>query len=349
MTPLLSPKRIQAAQKWVAAGLVFAMVAALFVVAWNVPPTMVFPLMKAQGGGKTQSVILVEPLVEAVIPVVSRRSDRPADEDALFGDELSANGLSAAFARINYRLDEVIAGKNSVPRLFISAMPPDLQQVVESRRRKVLFFQTMLPLVLQANEEILKDRRRLWGVSAKINMGLRLDGSDRLWLSVMADRYRVKDADIEKLLIRMDIIPPSQALAQAAEESGWGTSRFVRQGNAIFGQWTASQDTGLVPLKRDPGMTHKVKTFETLLDSVRAYMRNLNTHRVYGDFRKMRARIRRDGAPLDGWRLTGYLEDYSQRGMFYINDLRSIIKTNGLSRLDGVRLKTSASSYAQGT
>lgn len=250
----------------------------------------------------------------------------------------SASSLSDAFGRMGYKLDSVIEGSQPVPRLFLSSLPNDLSQVAENSERKEIFFRSVLPLVLQANEEILADRRRLWKLRYQTRLGQKAGPADRLWLQVMGEMYRVKRGDIDALLTRIDIVPPSLALAQAAEESGWGTSRFVREGNAMFGQWTFSSKKGLVPTDREEGKTHKVRAFDSLIDSVRAYALNLNSNRAYRELRRERAQLRRNGNAIDGRILAGTLKRYSQRGEAYIVGLRGLIDSNGLSSLDDARL-----------
>ncbi len=250
--------------------------------------------------------------------------------------------LSDTFTHLDYDLETVLSGKGRVPRLFLARLPRDLADVRDSKVRKAVFFQTLLPLILQVNEDLLADRRRLWKLQARQRLGQRLDAADRLWLSVMADRYRVKRGDVSALLHRVDVIPPSLALAQGAEESGWGTSRFVREGNAVFGQWTFSEDGNLVPRQRDEGKKHTIRAFDSILDSVRAYARNLNTHRAYRTLRHLRTTMRRNGEPIDGNVLAGTLTRYSERGLVYVETLRTIIRVNGLHRLDDARLHDSA-------
>ena len=247
--------------------------------------------------------------------------------------------LTKTFQRLDYDLDSVRAGKAEVPRLFLASLPGDLKEIRETRVRKSLFFQTVLPLVLQANEEILRDRRRLWKIHYQQSLGQKPGPADRLWLKVMAERYGVKKGGIEALLKRVDVIPPSLALAQAAEESGWGTSRFVREGNAVFGQWTFLDAGNLIPAKRDNGKLHKIKAFPSLLESVRAYARNLNTHAAYRQLRRVRHGLRVIGAPLEGLLLAENLKSYSQRGGEYVETIKVLIKTNNLHRLDDARLR----------
>jgi len=250
----------------------------------------------------------------------------------------TATALDKTFERMGYNLDAVKTGATQVPRLFLASLPSDMEKVREAKVRKKIFFKTVLPLVLQVNEEVLADRRRLWELAVRTKKGERLAAVDRLWLIVLAERYKVRRGDLVELIRRIDIIPPSLALAQAAEESGWGTSRFSKEANAIFGEWTFSGAEGLVPRRRDAGKKHRVRAFKSLLHSVRAYSRNLNTHRAYRGLRKMRQQMRRKGSPLEGRHLVDTLTSYSERGGDYVKTLRSIMVVNKLSALDGARL-----------
>ena len=263
------------------------------------------------------------------------------DDPDLFTSMVSrptVKGLRSAFSSMGYDLDSVLSGNDRVPRVFLASLPPDMATIRRAAVRKALFFKTVLPLILQINEEILAERRRLWRLRHRIAMGVGLDAVDRLWLTVMAERYAVERGDVDELLRRMDVIPPSLALAQSAEESGWGTSRFVREGNALFGQWVFVDVGHLVPRRREEGKRHKIKAFDSLIDSVRGYVRNLNTHRAYRDFRRAREAMRRQGKPVDGWVLAENLTRYSQRRRAYVRTIRTIIGTNNLRPLDDARL-----------
>jgi Bax protein len=251
----------------------------------------------------------------------------------------TASALAERFAAIGYEWDDVRALEDAVPRVFMARLPRDLPSVQEVDFRKSVFFRTMLPLVLKENERLREDRHRLLKLRAKSRLGFQLPAEDRLWLSAMADHYRLRSVDLDELVLRIDAIPVSLAIAQAAEESGWGTSRFAQKGNALFGQWTVESDRGIVPRDREPGKSHKIKVFETLHQSVAAYMRNLNSHRAYDEFRKMRAVARTSGDQPSGWALAGTLENYSQRGDAYIQSIRLIIDANDLQPLDTARFK----------
>lgn len=277
--------------------------------------------------------------VAAPVPVRPGKSELPGLQPAAgMAIRPTVRKLSDAFQRMGYDLQTVLSGDRRVPRLFLAGLPSDLAEIRDTTARKAIFFQTVLPLILQINEEILAERRRLWQLRHHLRLGERLNATDRLWLAVMAERYRVKRGDIDALLNRVDIVPVSLALAQSAEESGWGTSRFGREGNALFGMWTTARDGGMTPLNRDQGKTHKIKAYGSLLESVRSYVRNLNRHGAYKQFRSARAGMRRAGAPLEGAVLAGELTAYSQRGADYVATIRTIIEANGLSRLDDARL-----------
>lgn len=250
----------------------------------------------------------------------------------------TAAALDSTFEKLGYHWEAVTEDGSPVPRVFLARLPADIGKVPESSKRKAIFFRSVLPLVLQTNEEIAKDRKRLWRLHTQSKTGQKLAAVDRLWLIVLSERYKVKRGDIGALLKRVDIVPPSLALAQAAEESGWGTSRFSRLGNAIFGEWTFNEADGLVPKEREAGKRHRVKVFKSLLHSVRAYVRNLNSHRAYREFRAERDAMRRQGKALSGRKLVDTLKRYSERGQKYIKTLRSIMVVNKLGRLDDARL-----------
>jgi Bax protein len=253
-----------------------------------------------------------------------------------------AHALAESFDRMGYHLDRVREQGTPVPRVFLAEMPRDLHAVPEVSLKKTVFFQTMLPLILQENERILADRHRLIRLKAELALGGRLAARDRLWLAVLSERYKVKDENLATLLRRVDVIPPSLAMAQAAEESGWGTSRFAQAGNAIYGQWTTADGEGLIPEERPEGMDHKVRAFDNLEQSVAAYMRNLNTHRAYRTLRHERGQLRLSGAALDGLALAPSLTKYSERGGEYVDSVRTIIDVNGLRALDDARLVADA-------
>ncbi len=251
----------------------------------------------------------------------------------------SAASLDKLFQRVDYRLEGVRLGELAVPRVLVDKMPVDLATIESVSERKRLFIQLALPIILHVNEKILADRERLIELREDVARSGRISAAtDRQWFYDLSRRYGLETPDIDALLRRVDVIPPSLALAQGAEESGWGTSRFVREGNAIFGQRTFVEGAGLVPERRDSDKTHEVKAFARLVESVASYMTNLNTHFAYEKFREVRERQRAALGYMDVHTLVAALDRYSERGDAYISSIRSIIETNGLQAYDRARL-----------
>lgn len=250
----------------------------------------------------------------------------------------SAADLHSKFAAAGFDLADVRDG-GDVPRLTLKRLPNDLSRLNSVKTRKSLFIRGVLPLVLQANEAVQRDRQRLLKLIAR---NAPPGATDVEWLDRLAEHYGADKlagkARLQELKRRVDIVPPSMALAQGAEESGWGTSRFAVEGNAVFGQWTYKKGKGMVPTSRDKGKSHEVKAFAGLGNSIEAYLLNLNTHWAYKDFRKARADLRAGGGNLQGTDLIGTLKRYSQRGEEYLSTLRTIIRVNGLSAYDQARL-----------
>jgi Bax protein len=210
--------------------------------------------------------------------------------------------------------------------------------MIESvKKRKEFFIQIVLPLIIQENNNIKKDRRTLFNI---INKSNNLD-SEKQWLDKKYKQYGVKSKDLSTLKMRMDEIPVSLAIAQAAKETGWGTSRFAQEGNALFGQWTWSGE-GLKPKDAEKDEDHKVMKFNILQASVRAYQRNLNTHSTYKDFRKARAEFRDSNKSLDSIELSKYLNKYAETGNQYVEVLQKIIQQNKLQDFDDAKLMPSS-------
>ena len=190
-------------------------------------------------------------------------------------------------------------------------------------------------------EEILKFNP---GLTEGLSLGqeIVIPVSDFISPQTVTEEYKVKKGNMEELLLRTDIIPTSIALAQAAKETGWGTSRFAQEGNALFGQWTWSGE-GLKPKEAEEGADHKVMKFNILQASVRAHQRNLNTHPTYKDLRKARAEFRDSNKPLDSLELSNYLNKYAETGNQYVEVLQQIIKQNNLKDFDDAKLLPSSS------
>ena len=273
---------------------------------------------------------------------LSRLDGPAADRQQGVGHAPSVPGttveaLEALFARIGYRLDRV-RERGIVPRLLVREMPRDLSELHDVQRRKAVFIRVALPLILETNEAILRDRARIERLRAARAGDGRLPAREVRWLWETFAAYGVEPFDFEKLLRRVDIVPPSIAVAQAAEETGWGTSRFVRQGNALFGERIYRGTNGMVPRRIAPGHRFRVRRFGQLLAAVSAYAANLNTHFAYAEFRAARAAMRTAGSGFDAALLAGRLGLYSERRQAHIATVRAIIRTNSLIELDDLRL-----------
>jgi len=244
------------------------------------------------------------------------------------------------FLNHGYDLGAVATGDVRVPRLFLPRIPKDWRDLVPADKRKQAFVILLLPLVLQANEHVYADRQRLLDLTAQSKKGKKPSAQDQEWLQELAKSYGTKADDLKELALRVDIIPPSLALAQAAIESGWGTSRFTTEGNALFGQWTMDEDNAMVPGDRDQGATHGIRRFPSLAESVASYFRNLNGHKAYAKFREQRAAVRAKGKALDGTELAKFLASYSERGADYVEAVQKVIAINQLAPLDEARLRS---------
>lgn len=254
---------------------------------------------------------------------------------------LTADSLSEDIPGMGYDLDLVGSGNVAVPRLFLSNLPSDLESLNEEESRKVVFFRVVLPLILYANEEIVADRKRLWRIRYAVRRGLRLSPQDRLWLIIKAEEYRAEPGELDDLARRIDVVPPSLALATAALNSDWGTSALSHQKNALFGLPVdaAPQVEAVTSSNLTLGRAQEAWSFDSLLESVRAYVQNLNVHPAYDQFRETRADMRRGGAPLDGVLLIPSLKTASQQRAGYTDTVQSIMEANDLRRLDDARLQ----------
>ena len=245
---------------------------------------------------------------------------------------LSASTIEQLFKDTNYSLSEVRRTKKVKP-IRLSLLPNEMKSIESSGKRKSLFIKIILPLVLEENNRIIIDRKKLFSILNKNK-----NSKDEIkWLNQKFKQYGVLNKDLATLKVRMDIIPVSLAIAQAAKETGWGTSRFAIEGNALFGQWTWSGE-GIKPAGADTDATYKVMKFNVLKASVRAYQRNLNTHSSYKKFRFVRAQLRDDNKELDSLKLAEYLDNYAQTGIEYTKVLKQIIQQNQLKDFDEVKL-----------
>ena len=239
------------------------------------------------------------------------------------------------FKDVDYDLGKV-RNEKLVKPIYFTQFPRDLDNLQSVQLKKETFIKIVLPLIVAENEKILDDREKLKVLSEKKFTS----DLEKQWMRQKLLEYKVKKGNLDELKRRMDIIPVSIALAQAAKESGWGTSRFALEGNAIFGQWTWDGQ-GIAPLKREGGKNHKILKFPILRASVKAYKNNLNTHKSYLKFREKRNSLREKNKKITGLALTGTLKNYAQTGSEYTKILNQIITQNRLSDFEPVRLVNS--------
>jgi len=249
---------------------------------------------------------------------------------------LSASTLKQLFEDTKYNLNDVRKNKVVKP-VSIDLLPNEIKNIESSKKRKQLFIQIVLPLILEENERIKLDRKRLFVVLNKNNN----TESERKWLKNKFKQYGVVNRDLATLKTRLDEIPVSLTIAQAAKETGWGTSRFALEGNALFGQWTWNDD-GIKPAGADDKAKHKIMRFNVLQASVRAYHRNLNTHSSYKEFREARAIQRDNESKLNSLELVNYLDKYAETGKEYTKILKIIIQQNSLQDFDDAKLLPSS-------
>ena len=279
---------------------------------------------------------------------VSNGKEEVLDERDLLRDIFSLNEIETDTVRLNastikqlfedtkYKLDDV-RDKKLVKPVALTLLPNEIKMIENVQKRKEFFIQIVLPLILKENNNIRLDRKRLFSIINKSNNS----NLEKKWLEKKYKQYGVPSKDLSILKIRMDEVPVSLALAQAAKETGWGTSRFAQEGNALFGQWTWSGE-GLKPKEADQSQGHKVMRFNVLQASVRAYQRNINTHSSYKNFRQARAELRDRKKPLDSLILAEYLDKYAETGSQYVEVLKKIINQNKLKDFDDAKLLPSS-------
>lgn len=247
----------------------------------------------------------------------------------------SRHDLSNYFLEKNYNWNTL---KHGVPPLIVEKFPDDFYKLAAGSERKKIFFLTLLPMILLVNEEITVERNALLELFSRHDRDEPLKREDLDQIAAAAHQYKVKSDPLTDrharllLLNRLDKIPPSLALAQAASESAYGTSRFARLGNNLFGEMTFNDTDGIMPLNREQGAKHRARVFPTLLDSLRAYINNLNTHPAYQELRHIRRELQLRGEDVRGMELARGLELYSTRKEAYVDDIRTIIRANNLPK-----------------
>ena len=259
---------------------------------------------------------------------------KPDIEDVSLDTKITLN----LFEDLKYDLKGIRSGALVKP-IYLSKLPKDLKKLKSTQKKKDTFIKIVMPLVLDENNKISENRKKLFKILGKQNNSR----GERVWLKRRFEDYGIKNEDVTALKIKMDVIPVSIAIAQAAKESGWGTSRFALEGNAMFGQWTWGKK-GISPLKREKNKDHKILKFPILRSSVKAYINNLNTHNGYREFREKRAELRRKNKKISGVVLVKYLHNYAATGSEYTKVLEKIIEQNQLTDFDNAVLMHSSQS-----
>ena len=256
-----------------------------------------------------------------------------SNQDLILPDiNLKTETVLTLFADVNYDLD-IVRNDKLVKPIYFTQFPKDLDEISSVKLKKETFIKIVLPLVVAENQKILEDKYKLKKIiSKKIT-----SDKEKSWLRQKLREYKVKKSNISELEKRMDIIPVSIAIAQAAKESGWGTSRFALEGNAIFGQWTWN-GLGIAPLDRAKEKSHKILRFPILRASVKAYKNNLNTHKSYKEFRTKRYNLRKSNKKVSGLTLIKTLDNYAETGAEYTKILKQIIEQNTLEDFNTVKL-----------
>ena len=237
------------------------------------------------------------------------------------------------FNKYQFSVDNLL-NNQSANLVIFSSLPSDFMDIQPIIERKRLFINTLIPIIYSENLQILNDRKKIldwWRESDGENFSRDFWPQ---WLFELSEKYGSSDSNLGNLLMRVDIIPISLALAQSAIESGWGTSRYSREGNAVFGQYTFDESKGLKPKDRNENDEFFIKKFPNLSESVRSYLKNINTHLAYADFREERKKLRMSGENLSGYKLVNFLKDYSERRESYIKDVKEIISSNNFQKYD---------------
>jgi len=237
------------------------------------------------------------------------------------------------FKKYQFSVDNLL-NNQSANLIIFSSLPEDFMEIQPIIERKRLFINTLIPIIYSENLQILNDRKKIldwWRESDGENFSRDFWPQ---WLFELSEKYGSDDSNLGNLLVRVDIIPISLALAQAAIESGWGTSRYSREGNAVFGQYTFDESKGLKPKDRNENDQFFIKKFSNLSESVRSYLKNINTHLAYTDFREERKKLRMSGENLSGYKLVNFLKDYSERKELYIKDVKEIMTSNNFKKYD---------------
>ncbi|MCK4507221.1 MAG: glucosaminidase domain-containing protein [Desulfuromonadales bacterium] len=291
---------------------------------------------------RSASSFILVPLVFIACHAPVLAAAQPIDRSSIqtIRPETTA-GLQTFFQTLDY---DWVQLENGVPPLILENIPADIENSASIETKKRTFFMGLLPMVLLANQEIAEERMEILQILQK-HESSDANPSDRERLAEISKRYGLRGRPITdhrartQLLQRVGTIPTSMVLAQAANESAWGTSRFARLGNNLFGEWTFKPGTGIVPAGRPPGETYEVRKFSSLYESIRSYMNNLNRNGAYRKLREVRAELRKAEQTVTGMALAQGLLHYSQRGEEYIREIQAMIRQNKLSRTEIASLR----------
>lgn len=271
-------------------------------------------------------------------------ADNPADRAAHFRRR-SARNLFAAAGGILAIIAWGQCSRTPSGLPFGSDRLPDFSNYADTEEKKLAFFNFLAPHIEAVNADVLEDRRRLQEIRTRLAAGDDPGWLDRRWLGHTADRYELEMPDpvdlafLDLMLRRADVIAPSLIMAQAANESAWGTSRFARLGNNLFGMRTHDTGSGIVPRRRAAGATWEVAAYDSVRESIAAYVHNLNTHSSYQHLRRIRRDLRRKDRTLSGTALAGGLVRYSEKGYEYVAIIRSMIRSNDLAAYDEAHME----------
>lgn len=256
----------------------------------------------------------------------------------------SYTDIQTLFSSMNYRWDNLHQG---VPDIKLHSFPADFVHVSDVTQKKRLFYMSLLPMVLTQNKIIRQQRSTLQQLLQQYDEVGSITTQQKLWLQQLGKQYHCAIAPLNskkvryELLSRVNIVPAALVIAQAANESAYGTSRFAQLANNIFGEWTFKVGTGLVPLDRSPGKKFEVKKFTTLNESLSSYFNNINSHRAYTKLREVRQQMSAAGRPIDAQKLAECLTNYSTRRGAYVAELQSMMRYNKLDKLSVLELRSS--------
>ena len=234
--------------------------------------------------------------------------------------------------------DQDTAPSAPVTQLPVQKKVPDFGSYKDITQKKKDFFEYMLPMIRNANARVLSERDIAVMLAQLVDHGETLSHKQQNQLNTLLQKYRIKDEstpttdDMAQLLRRIDVVPASLILAQAANESAWGTSRFAKQAYNFFGIWCFDPGCGLTPAARDDGLTHEVAKFETVQRGVEYYLLTINTNHAYRDLRRIRSELRAENSQLTGAELAEGLLRYSERGAAYVEEIQAMIRINGLQQ-----------------